>query len=85
MTGLDCPGCGSLRALHQLLHGNIKSALHFNALLVCGLPFAFTVLAARFWEVLQGRPMGFRVRPVWIWGCFFLLVAFTVVRNLRLG
>ena len=33
-TGLLCPGCGSLRALHQLLHGNLATAFHFNALLV---------------------------------------------------
>ncbi len=34
LTGLDCPGCGSLRAMHQLLHGHFLSALHFNALAV---------------------------------------------------
>jgi hypothetical protein len=34
VTGLDCPGCGSLRALHELLHGNLAAAVHFNAFLV---------------------------------------------------
>src|SRR2546421_11472933 len=28
-TGLLCPGCGSLRALHQLLHGQVAAAFHF--------------------------------------------------------
>ena len=37
-TGLLCPGCGSLRALHQLLHGNLAAAFHFNALLISSLP-----------------------------------------------
>src|SRR5438067_2053494 len=37
-TGLLCPGCGSLRALHQLLHGHWAEALRFNALLVLFLP-----------------------------------------------
>src|SRR5207302_5482362 len=34
-TGLFCPGCGSLRAMHQLLHGHLIEALRFNALCVC--------------------------------------------------
>src|SRR5258708_976408 len=37
-TGLLCPGCGSLRAMHQLLHGHFVAALHFNALFVLSLP-----------------------------------------------
>src|SRR5690242_18001165 len=37
-TGLLCPGCGCLRALHQLLHGNVVQAFRFNALLVLSLP-----------------------------------------------
>src|SRR3954447_20165 len=39
-TGLLCPGCGSLRAIHQLLHGHLAAAFQLNALLVLGLPFA---------------------------------------------
>lgn len=33
-TGLLCPGCGSLRACHQLLHGHFAAALHCNPLLI---------------------------------------------------
>ena len=36
LTGLHCPGCGSTRAAHALLHGNFFDALCFNALLVIG-------------------------------------------------
>jgi hypothetical protein len=35
-----CPGCGSLRALHALAHGDLKAALAFNAPLVYVLPLA---------------------------------------------
>src|SRR5437899_5204354 len=38
VTGLLCPGCGSLRAAHELLHGHLGTALRLNALFVLGLP-----------------------------------------------
>jgi len=32
-TNLYCPGCGSQRAIHQLLHGNLLTGLKFNYLI----------------------------------------------------
>jgi hypothetical protein len=32
LTGWLCPFCGSLRALHALLHGNVAAAAAFNPL-----------------------------------------------------
>jgi hypothetical protein len=40
LFGAHCPGCGSLRALHALAHGDLKAALEFNAPLVYALPLA---------------------------------------------
>lgn len=40
LTGCDCPGCGTLRALHALSHGDISAAWHFNAALFFALPSA---------------------------------------------
>ena len=37
-TGLLCPGCGALRAMHQLLHGHLATAFRFNPVLVVSLP-----------------------------------------------
>lgn len=37
--GFYCAGCGMLRGLHQLLHGNIGKALRFNPLLIICLPY----------------------------------------------
>lgn len=39
VTGLQCPGCGSQRMLHALLHGDFASAWHANALALVSLPF----------------------------------------------
>lgn len=39
LTGLECPGCGSQRAIYQLLNGHIAEALHYNALAVIAIPY----------------------------------------------
>lgn len=39
ITGLDCPGCGSQRMIHALLHGDLAKAWHQNAFLILSLPY----------------------------------------------
>ena len=34
LTGLYCPGCGSQRAIHQILHGHITESLKHNFLII---------------------------------------------------
>ena len=43
-TGLFCPGCGGLRGLHRLTHGDLPGALQANAPVVLGC-----LLAAVLW------------------------------------
>jgi hypothetical protein len=38
VTHLLCPGCGATRALYWLLHGNLREALHYNALFTMAAP-----------------------------------------------
>ena len=38
LTSLYCPGCGTLRAMHALLHGDVKEALSQNILAVIFIP-----------------------------------------------
>jgi hypothetical protein len=83
LTGLDCPGCGSMRALHDLTHGDVLGALDHNVLVVLALPF----LAWRWWawtaRARSGRPGPQRLAPAWVlWSLVGVLVVFWVVRNL---
>lgn len=39
LTGLDCPGCGSQRAIHALLTGDLAAAWHAHPILVVALPY----------------------------------------------
>lgn len=38
-AGIDCPGCGSLRSIHALAHGDVGRAVDHNLLLVAVTPF----------------------------------------------
>lgn len=47
-TGLDCPGCGSQRALHALVRGDIAAAWRANAAFVIAVPLiAFVIVGKR--------------------------------------
>ncbi len=39
LTGLECPACGTQRALHQLLHFHLKEAFRYNPFLLVSAPY----------------------------------------------
>jgi len=76
MTGWQCPGCGGLRAAHQLLHGHVVEAFRLNALAVLALP----LVAWMLWRNWARGGAGVRARWLWLMGAVLLL--FGVFRNL---
>jgi hypothetical protein len=84
VTGLQCPGCGSLRALHQLLHGRVAAAFHFNALLVVCLPCLAWWAARMLMRLWRRQPLADGIRPAWLWCALTATLAFGVLRNLPL-
>jgi hypothetical protein len=86
LTGLYCPGCGGLRTVHALVHGDVHAALGLNALVVVMAPVA--VLLWVRWLVLawQGKPARIRLpHPAYGWALLGLVIVFSVVRNLPFG
>jgi len=82
LTGLHCPGCGSMRGLHQLLHGNLTAALGMNALMVLSLPFlAYWALCGAVCELCGRRWPRLRLSPPWSWALIAGIVVFWVLRN----
>ncbi len=82
LTGLVCPGCGSTRALHQLLHGHVGSAFVLNPLLLIVLPILMYVLVRHTaWAISGAAPVRNRLPAPVIYGIFFLLLSFWVIRN----
>ena len=82
-TGLNCPGCGGLRATHQLLHGHVREAFFLNPLFVTALPLAAFLAMRAGWEKITGQKFRRLMRPstaVWIGAV--VVVLFGVLRNL---
>ena len=82
LTGWLCPGCGTLRAAHQLLRGNVAAALALNPLLVLGSPFLGAAVLAQGWGELGGKTA--RVPVVsggGAWALLALTLAYAVLRN----
>ncbi len=44
LTGWQCPGCGSTRALYSLLHGDVATAFAMNPLLLAAYGSALLLL-----------------------------------------
>jgi hypothetical protein len=83
LLGIDCPGCGTMRMLYSLMHGNLLAAARFNAV-------ALVALVLLVWAYLAwtyGRATGRRIRS-WQhhrWAAVVALVvavAWFVVRNI---
>jgi len=81
-TGLYCPGCGALRGIHDLLHGDVAGALARNPMTVIAVPYL--ILAWITWVLrVAGRPAPRSTSlPPWtIWLLLGVVVAFGVLRN----
>ncbi len=85
LTGLYCPGCGTARALHALLHGHVGEAFGLNPLMVVMLPFLGYSLLSYAIPRARGRSLpGIPSSPFWGWLAFWVILAYWVLRNVPL-
>ncbi len=84
-SGFYCPGCGSLRGLHALLHGNLLTAFGFNPLMVVTLPFLGYGFLSYVMRGIRGNllPRVF-VPAKFIWIFLVLILLFWIFRNIPL-
>jgi hypothetical protein len=76
LTGLNCPGCGALRMIHDVLHGHLAAAINDNIVVLVGIP----LLAG--WMVLRRRGGKMPLTLPAAAAVMVTLLAWTVVRNL---
>ena len=72
LTGLQCPGCGTTRAVHHLLHGDVAGAFHLNAMLFVGVPFGAVAAFSR----------RVAMHPLSGWAALTATVGWWIARNL---
>ncbi len=88
LTGWWCPGCGGLRAVHNLTEGRVLDALHSNVfvlplLLVLALWWGRWALGR--WHGRADTAFPFTLRGQAQWWLIGLLAVFTVARNTPWG
>lgn len=81
VTGWYCPGCGTLRAVHALAHGDVATAVARNPLTV-----GAAAVLAWYWvrwvrHRAAGRPGLPAVRGSLGWGAIAAVLLFGVLRN----
>jgi hypothetical protein len=82
LTGWQCPGCGSTRAFHQLLHGHGIAAFELNPLVVLTLPFLVYGLLGFTKSAITGQPQRrIFIPPIYLWAWLALLIFFWIFRN----
>ena len=83
-TGYNCPGCGSQRAVHQLLHGDLLKAFGLNPLLILSLPLIFYGLGAAIWNFIFDTKLRVKLfySNLFIYIFFGIVLLFWIVRNI---
>jgi hypothetical protein len=82
-TGYYCPGCGTTRGLHRLLHGDLLGALHANMLMIITVPYLLHRLIAYLVLHLLGKKLpSIILPPIWVKLLAGFTIVFWLVRNI---
>jgi len=84
LTGFDCPGCGSQRAIHALLHGEVIKAADMNLLVVLFLPLLFysAVITVGNLFFHRGWSQPIFNSPFFVKSVLVVVLSFWLLRNL---
>jgi hypothetical protein len=86
LFGIDCPGCGGLRATHALANGDVAGALDHNALFVVLVPALVALWGMWVYRAWTGvtpaltprRETVARIAPMIV---LLVVMVFAIVRN----
>jgi len=82
LTGYKCPGCGSQRAIHALLHGDVVGAFKYNALLLISIPWIALCLYAETQRIRNPRLYTRINAPQLMWFFLATVLLWWLLRNI---
>lgn len=82
LTSYKCPGCGSQRAVHALLHGDLAAAFRYNALLLIAIPWIALCLFAESRRTCNPRLYARLNAPLLIWLFLAMVLIWWLLRNI---
>ena len=81
LTGFQCPGCGSQRAIHALLHGDVVEAWKFNAMLVVMIPVVAAIVSSSFLKMRYPKFYDAMHSPLFATGLLVAVLLWWLLRN----
>lgn len=82
LTGYQCVGCGSQRAIHSLLHFDFASAFRYNALFVIFIPYMAMLFISEFWKNKMPTIYAMLTHHIVIKTIFVIVLLWGVLRNI---
>ena len=82
ISGIDCPGCGSQRAFHELLHGNFIKAAKLNLTIYFFTPLMLFLFLKTVLKPFRIDLPDLLITTKRLMLILFFLLLFTVLRNL---
>ncbi len=81
-TDTDCPGCGSQRMAHALMHGDFSAAWHANAYALCMIPVIVFLIWLEFAKDCYPKLYATVHRPAVIMSLMATIILWWIFRNL---
>ena len=83
LTGYQCPGCGTQRAFHSLLHLEIKQGILYNPISIIAVPLIILLIYLEHFNGKKRFPKLYKTLSgkVFIIIIFIFIILYWIMRN----
>lgn len=86
LFNINCPGCGTQRAIHHILHLEMIDALRFNALFVLSSPIILAVILIMIYNFIFNKSVQIPIisNKYILISILIIIIGFGVLRNISI-